>query len=147
MKSSKRLVCLLAAGFALFLSGFGAAPAAADVVPPGTEDEIRERLQPFGQLCRAGEDCGQATAAAASGSLSGEEVYNQFCFACHASGVGGAPMLGDADGWAPRISNGMDTLWEHTLNGINAMPAKGTCMSCSDDELRAALDYMVESAQ
>jgi cytochrome c5 len=131
----------------LLLSALGAATAAADVVPPGTEDEIRERLQPFGELCRAGEDCGQATAAAASGPLSGEEVYNQFCFACHASGVGGAPMLGDADAWAPRIAKGSDTLWEHTLNGINAMPAKGTCMSCTDDELRSALDYMVESVQ
>lgn len=147
MKSSKRLVCLLAAGLSLLLSGLGATTAAADVVPPGTEDEIRERLQPFGNLCRAGEDCGQATAATASGALSGEDVYNQFCFACHTTGVGGAPMLGDVDAWSPRIAQGMDTLWEHTLNGINAMPAKGTCMSCSDDELRSALDYMVDSAQ
>jgi cytochrome c5 len=119
----------------------------ADVVPPGTDDDIRARLQPFGNLCRAGEDCGQAAAAVATGPLSGEAVYNQFCVACHATGVGGAPLLGDPDAWAPRLAQGMDTLWDHTLNGINAMPAKGTCMSCSDDELRDAMDYMVGQAE
>jgi cytochrome c5 len=41
----------------------------------------------------------------------------------------------------------MDTLWDHTLNGLNAMPAKGTCMNCSDEELRAAMEHMVEAAQ
>ncbi len=115
----------------------------ADMVPPGTDDDIRARLQPFGNLCRAGEDCGQAAAVVASGPLSGEAVYNQFCVACHSAGVGGSPVLGDVDAWAPRLAQGMDTLWDHTLNGINAMPAKGTCMSCSDEELRGAMDYMV----
>jgi len=125
--------------------GVGLVAAVAYAVPPGTPDEIRERVQPFGSLCRAGEDCGQATAAAASGPLSGEQVYNQFCFACHTSGVGGAPILGDAAAWEPRIAQGVDTLLQHTLNGINAMPAKGTCMNCSDDELRDAMQYMVDA--
>lgn len=127
--------------------GVGMLAGVAVAVPPGTNDEIRARLAPFGQVCRAGEDCGQATAATASGPLSGEQVYNQFCFACHAAGVAGAPLFGDAAAWAPRIAQGLDVLWEHTLNGINAMPAKGTCMSCSDDELRASMEYMVEAAQ
>jgi len=125
--------------------GMGLLAGVANAVPPGTVDEIRERLQPFGALCRAGEDCGQATAAAATGPLSGEQVYNQFCFACHTTGVGGAPMLGDTVAWAPRIEQGLDLLWDHTLNGINAMPAKGTCMNCSDDELRDTMEYMVDS--
>jgi cytochrome c5 len=127
--------------------GIGLMAAAANAVPPGTTEQIRERVQPFGQLCRAGEECGQATAAVATGPLTGEAVYNQFCFACHASGVGGAPVLGDVAGWAPRMEQGMDTLWDHTLNGINAMPAKGTCMNCSDDELRGAMQYMVDAVQ
>ena len=112
-------------------------------VPPGTPDEIRERLQPFGSLCRVGDDCGQAAAASASGPLSGEQVYNQFCFACHTTGVGGAPILGDQGEWTSREAKGMDTLWGSLLNGVGAMPAKGTCMGCSDDELREVLDYML----
>jgi len=139
---SKRFIGV-AASVSFLVLGLIAQTVTAEVVPPGTDDDIRARLQPFGDLCRAGEDCGQAAAAVASGPLSGEAVYNQFCVACHATGVGGAPMLGAGDAWAPRIDQGMDTLWDHTLNGINGMPPKGTCMSCSDDELRDAMDYMV----
>ncbi len=120
---------------------------AAQAVPPGTADEIAERLKPFGNVCRTGDDCGAATAAVATGPLSGEEVYNQFCFACHNSGVSNAPILGDVAGWAPRIDKGMDALMASTLNGINAMPAKGTCMNCSDDELADAVDYMLEQSR
>jgi len=137
-----------------------AVPAAADRVPPGTDDQIRERLQPFGALCRAGDDCGSGAAAAqggapaagdmasaAGGAMSGEQVYNQFCGTCHNAGVAGAPVLGEAAAWESRLAKGMDTLWDHTLNGFNAMPAKGTCMGCSDEELRSALDYMVAEVE
>jgi len=116
-------------------------------VPPGTNDEITERIKPFGSVCRAGDDCGTAVASASSGPLSGQAVYDQFCFACHASGVGGAPLLGNAEQWQPRVDKGMDALMASTLNGLNAMPAKGTCMNCSDDELNAAVTYMLEQVQ
>ena len=127
----------------LVVAGFGAL--ATGAIPPGTEDEISARLAPIGTLCRAGDDCGAAVAAVASGPRSGEDVYNSFCFACHATGVGGAPMLGDADAWAVRLDKGMDTLWGSMQNGIGAMPAKGTCMDCSDDELRAAMNFVLEA--
>ncbi len=113
-------------------------------IPPGTDAEIEQRLTPFGSVCREGDDCGTAVAAAASGALSGEEVYNQYCTVCHASGVSNAPIRGDAGQWQPRIDKGMDELMASTLNGLNAMPAKGTCMSCSDEELAATVDYMLE---
>lgn len=128
-----------------------AAGALADRVPPGTDAQIRERLQPFGSLCRAGEDCATSGAAvmadAGGGAMSGEQVYEQFCGTCHRIGVAGAPVLGDVAGWEPRLAKGMETLWDHTLNGFNGMPAKGACATCSDDELRAALDYMVEASR
>lgn len=113
-------------------------------VPPGSSEEIAERIKPFGHVCRAGDDCGSATASASSGPLSGQAVYDQFCFACHAAGVGGAPLLGDAGQWQSRIDKGMDELMASTLNGLNAMPPKGTCMNCSDDELQAAVTYMLD---
>lgn len=119
----------------------------ADAVPPGTDDQIRERLQPFGHLCRAGEDCGSAAATASSGPKSGADVYNQFCFACHATGASDAPLFGDAEAWAPRADKGMDALMTSTLNGLGMMPPKGTCMDCSEDELQAAVTYMLEEAQ
>ena len=122
------------------------AAAAALAVPPGTSDDIDQRLGAFGSVCRAGDDCGASTAAASSGPLSGQQVYDQFCFACHTSGVGGAPKMGDAAAWAPRRDKGMDVLMDSTLNGLNAMPAKGTCMNCSDDELAEAVNYMLDSS-
>lgn len=116
-------------------------------VPPGTDDEIQARLQPFGAVCKAGEECGSVAAVASTGPLSGEEVYNKFCFACHAAAVGGAPLFADAEQWAPRIEKGIEVLYASTINGINTMPAKGTCMSCSEEELQASVDYMVGQAQ
>jgi cytochrome c5 len=118
-----------------------------NALPPGTVDEIKARLQPFGMVCRTGEDCGSAGAVAASGPLSGQQVYDQFCFACHATGVGGAPLFGDVAAWTERANKGMSELMVSTLNGINAMPAKGTCMNCSDDELSEAVTYILDNAK
>ncbi len=123
---------------------FAAGVASADRVPPGTDAQIKERLKPAGELCKQGEPCAQAVAAAATGGggRSGEQVYNQFCFACHATGVGGAPKMGHPDDWAPRLAKGDDAIWNSVIHGLNAMPPKGTCMNCSDDELKAAIEYM-----
>lgn len=79
--------------------------------------------------------------------MTGEQVYNKFCFACHATGVTDAPRFANAEDWAPRIAKGIDTLMATTVSGLNLMPAMGTCMACSDEELRAAVDYLVETAQ
>ena len=116
-------------------------------VPPGTPEEIAERVRPMGELCRTGDPCAQVAAAASAAPKTGDQVYNQFCFACHAAGVAGAPKFGDKAAWAPHLEQGMDTLFEHTLNGIRAMPPKGTCMACSDEELRGAMQYMVDAAK
>lgn len=130
----------------------------AQAVPPGSDEEIRARTAPVGELCRAGESCSGSAAPAmaaaqpaggepGAGAQSGEQIYNQYCVACHAAGVANAPKLGDAEAWAGRIAKGMDALMASTLNGINAMPARGTCMSCSDADLQATVEYMVESSQ
>lgn len=142
----KRLVNLSLAVTAM-MAVFASLPLQADAVPPGTDDDIRERLAPFGSLCRAGDECGSASTAVDAGPLTGEDVYNQFCFACHATGASDAPLFGNAEAWAPRIAKGMDELMVSTLNGRGMMPPRGTCMNCSDDELRATVEYLVEHAQ
>ena len=81
--------------------------------------------------------------------LTGPQVYNNVCIACHSPpGVGGAPALGDADAWAPRIAQGMDTLTNHALNGFTGgtgvMPKKGERIDLSDEEVIGAVKYMVE---
>ena len=77
----------------------------------------------------------------------GDVIYKAKCVICHASGVAGAPKIGDKAAWAPRIAKGMDVLYTNSLKGINAMPAKGTCSDCSDAEVKAAVDYMVEQSK
>jgi cytochrome c5 len=119
----------------------------ADAVPAGTDDEIRDRLAPAGNLCRAGDECGTTTAAVTGGSKSGADVYNQFCFACHATGASEAPLFADAEAWAPRMEKGLDTLVASTVNGLGLMPPKGTCMACSDEEIQAAVDYMLDEVR
>ncbi|MGB5339932.1 MAG: c-type cytochrome, partial [Gammaproteobacteria bacterium] len=78
---------------------------------------------------------------------SGEQIYNASCMACHATGAAGAPKLGDAAAWAPRIANGMSAMLANAIKGINAMPPKGLCMSCSDADLQAAIDYIVSKSR
>lgn len=86
------------------------------------------------------------TAPPVSTAPDGEGIYNKFCFSCHAAGVAGAPKLGDADSWAPRIAQGRDILMKHVIEGMPpGMPAKGLCNQCSDEELSASLDYMLDS--
>ena len=76
-------------------------------------------------------------------SADGQKIYQKSCQACHATGAAGAPKLGDKDAWAPRIAKGNDAMLSSVKNGLKAMPPKGTCMSCSEDELRTAMEYMV----
>ena len=77
----------------------------------------------------------------------GKSIYDTKCMACHATGVAGAPKFGDKEAWAPRIATGMDTMLTNATNGIRAMPPMGTCMDCTEDQLKAAIQYMVDAAQ
>ena len=112
---------------------------------------IEARIQPHGEVCVQGDSsCGAAVAVASSaGPRSGEEVHNTACLACHSSGAGGAPKYGDVAAWAERIAKGRDVLHTSGIKGIagTAMMAKGGCMSCSDEEIMAAVDYMVDGSQ
>ena len=77
----------------------------------------------------------------------GEEVYKQTCFPCHNFGIAGAPQLDDKENWAPRIATGKSALYQSALNGKGGMPAKGGNRVLSDEEVKAAVDYMVEESK
>lgn len=105
-------------------------------------DSIAERIKPAGQVRMAGESA-QQQGADSGEPRSGEAVYNSACAACHAGGVLGAPKKGDAGDWEDRIAQGMNVLLEHSINGFNAMPPRGACGNCSDEEIESAIEHMI----
>ncbi|BFM19177.1 c-type cytochrome [Gilvimarinus japonicus] len=143
MSQAKKMIGLMVVlGMGLFASGV-AVSQSNDV-----KDAIAERIAPVGESCMSGDDCAAAPVAAASeGPRTGQQVYDTACHTCHAAGVAGAPKFGDAAAWAERIAKGADTLHEHALKGFNGMPAMGLCATCSDTEVMAAVDYMMENSQ
>jgi len=81
----------------------------------------------------------------------GKAIYEKSCIVCHSAGVAGAPKLDDKENWKDRIAQGMDTLHLHAIKGFTGkkgmMPPKGGAMALSDDEVKAAVDYMVSEAK
>lgn len=115
---------------------------------------VASRIEPIGQVYLPGEHHESTapkveTAAAAdpvATAMSGPQVYNEACIACHGAGIGGAPVLGDASAWAPRIAKGDGVLGSNALNGftdIGYMPPKGGRVDLSDAEIIDAVTYMI----
>ena len=75
---------------------------------------------------------------------SGQVIYNRWCVSCHLSGVSGSPRLGRAEDWVARLPKGRATLLANLKKGLGAMPPRGLCSSCSEEELERSLDYMLE---
>jgi cytochrome c5 len=117
---------------------------------------VEERLKPVGSVSLPGEEqpvaeTGAAASAPVAAPLSGPQVYNAACMACHGAGIGGAPKFGDKAAWGPRIAQGSSTLHDHAVNGfqgaLGMMPAKGGRADLSDAEITAAVDYIVENSR
>lgn len=110
------------------------------------EDVVAERIKSIGDVCVEGDDCAKSLTVASAGGAakSAEDIYNTGCAACHTSGAAGAPKYRNAGDWADRLSAGLDTVYSNAINGKNGMPPKGLCPSCSDDEIKSAVDYMIE---
>jgi cytochrome c5 len=99
---------------------------------------ILERIKPVAQVAFA-----VPKPAGAEVKLSGQEVYNKVCMACHATGAVGAPKVGAKDQWEPRVAQGLDTLVNHAVNGIRAMPAKGGNPSLTEANIKDSIVYML----
>ncbi len=106
-----------------------------------------------GVLFLSGCDGGAGPAPGAGGAAPGgaalpplapelQATWDQTCGNCHSRAVSGAPLAGDAEAWAPRVAQGMDTLLDHTINGYKGMPPLGLCMACGEEEFRALIAWM-----
>ncbi|MBT8144543.1 MAG: c-type cytochrome [Gammaproteobacteria bacterium] len=122
---------------------------------------VAERLSPVAQVAVEGEAAPvtnpvdlvpeEPPALGPAAAVDGEAVYQSACFACHMAGIAGAPKFADVEVWAPRIARGLDALYANAINGYQGeqgvMPAKGGRADLSDEQVRAAVDHMVEAAQ
>ena len=103
-------------------------------------DDVESRIAPVAKIeMQAGGGAG--------GVKDGKTVYNTVCSGCHGAGVMGAPKFGDKGAWAPRIAQGVPTLVNHAINGIRAMPPRGGSPSLTDDEVKGAVEYMVNGSK
>jgi cytochrome c5 len=136
---------------------------------PMTDTDIDERTKPYSTVKVAGDGAPEATSTEAAPAakpatmpepapaesaateqvaeaIDGKSLYSA-CAACHATGAAGAPVVGDAAAWGPRLAGGIDMVVNNAINGKGAMPPKGGSMHLSDDEIRAIVEYMVDSSQ
>ncbi len=112
-----------------------------EITESNTAKAIAERLKPVGQVTIDGAPAVVQTASIAPGEV-GKNRYEISCKVCHAAGIAGAPKFKAAE-WKARMRVGISALLASAIKGKGGMPPKGTCMSCTDEELKAAIEYML----
>lgn len=108
--------------------------------------EIQQRIQPIGKVSLQSEVLADIKTKDISENKKelGEDTYQQFCIVCHRDGLAGAPKFRNEQDWKPRLAGkDLDDLLASSLKGLNAMPVKGTCIKCNDEDLKAAISYML----
>jgi cytochrome c5 len=147
-------------GFFVLARSVGAMQDEAQALDPSVLEAIDERIRPPARVAVSGEappeepaESGSAQAPVAASAptvLSGEQVFETVCSACHAAGIAGAPRFGDATAWKPRIAQGTNVLYRHSVEGFHGqsgfMPPRGGRPDLSDESVHAAVDYMVGAA-
>ena len=109
------------------------------------ENSVLERIKPVGEV-RIDTSTQVASAEIVETAVrSGEEIYNSKCAGCHTSGVMGSPKFASLEDWAPRVGLGLEKLTLSAIAGKGGMPAKGTCMDCSDNDIKITVQYMLDS--
>ena len=128
-----------------------AAPAAAAPAAAATAAAAPAAAAPTAAAPAAAAPAAPAAAAApqqaAAVNPAGEKLYKSVCFACHATGVANAPKFGDKAAWDPYIKTGMDAMVKVAMQGKPPMPPKGGAANASEDDIRAAVQYMVDAAK
>jgi cytochrome c5 len=157
---------LMIVAFIVFAVSFGTKD---DSYVAERSNEVAEMTRPYGRVHIEGqaepvvEVIQEETSATSIASTSesggeggaedlGKKVYSSLCFSCHGTGLPNIPQLGDVAAWESRIAEGNALLYERAITGFTGksgmpMPAKGGNPALSDDEIRAAVDYMVSNSQ
>jgi cytochrome c5 len=120
---------------------------------PSRATTAEERISPVADVYTGEAGAAALEAAAASpvveqavafdGSLDGEMIYSSVCGVCHVTGAAGAPIPGQ-DAWLQRAEKGLDALTLSAINGLNAMPARGGRSDLSDEQMKAAVEFMLQ---
>ena len=109
------------------------------------DSALLERIKPIGEVRIDSSIVVASSESSGKAERSGEEIYSANCQGCHSSGVMGAPKFASLEDWAPRIDLGLDKLTLSAITGKGGMPARGTCMNCSDNEIKLTVQYMLDS--
>ena len=111
------------------------------------DNTILERIKPVGEVRIDTVTQVASVEIVETAERSGEEIYNSKCAGCHTSGVMGAPKYASLADWSSRIDLGLDKLTASAIAGKGGMPARGTCMDCSDNEIKVTVQYMLDSLE
>jgi cytochrome c5 len=148
---------IIIVGFFVLARSVGAMQDAATAVDPTVQEAVGERIRPPARVAVAGgappEEPPETAAAepppatAATTKLDAKQAFDTVCSACHAAGIAGAPRFGDAAAWQPRIAQGKEVLYRHSIEGYQGqsgfMPPKGGRPDLSEASVREAVDYML----
>ena len=108
---------------------------------------VLERIKPIGEVRIDSSTMVASTESTETAEQSGEEIYNGKCAGCHTSGIMGAPKYASLADWTSRIDLGLDKLTASAIAGKGGMPARGTCMDCSDNDIKVTVQYMLDSLE
>ena len=108
---------------------------------------VLERIKPIGEVRIDSSTMVASADSTETAERSGEEIYNGKCAGCHTSGIMGAPKYASLADWTSRIDLGLDKLTASAIAGKGGMPARGTCMDCSDNDIKVTVQYMLDSLE
>ena len=108
---------------------------------------VLERIKPIGEVRIDSSTMVASADSTETAERSGEEIYNGKCAGCHTSGIMGAPKYASLADWTSRIDLGLDKLTDSAIAGKGGMPARGTCMDCSDNDIKVTVQYILDSLE